>query len=688
MSGVQDTFFEQNIEIPVVANTEPVVQDVSGVMSWLDDYISEPKNVLLAAGGIDETAQQVNGLVQYIAEQTGLPFTAVIEALTNPAGENTEQVAKFMREVVNTDYTAFINADTSAGAQNIQNFAIYASNQLAQIAAESAGIAAAIGGPVGGIIAGANQLGRMSILSTPAQTIARANKAAVPSFAPLVKGYDDAGRAAEGAGKKAGGAGKAGKKAGNDTAKGSKKASDALKQQEKDWDELEQQISGYASRVGSAFGYVTARQTGVAEAKDEYYSILNGIKERLEQQKQTVKELRAENKALNAERRVQLNDAAKLEKMAGYADQMGNTERAKYYRDEAKALKDSAAETKLKIDANNKEATSIQKGIGNLKGYTKEAIENRKELRNLRDASLNVAEAYAKSGASAKTVAAQTKAWTTTAKNHSKQLGYNAKDVQNVTGKTSSYVNILKRVPKTVNTNLNAKNNTASGVNAAKRAISSVPSSKTSSIRARGSGISAVNRDLNNASKSRTSTIRAKFDSATKQRFAALASVYSLTGGPAGLAVGSVFRRLSLMNQGGMVGKDGMMKFNRGGLVPGTPPSNPRADNIMATLDGDGMAMIRSGEYIQSQPAVDYYGTSFMDKLNRMEIPRYALGGVVGNSKSTGNTMPSVIDLSSETIQSIARLVQKDIYLYADNLQLAQSVQRGFDEMAQRGGKF
>src|SRR5690606_26287895 len=203
------------------------------------------------------------------------------------------------------------------------------------------------------------------------------------------------------------------------------------------------------------------RQNGVAEAKDEYYSLLNGIKERLKQQKETVRDLRRENKALNADRRAQMNEANKLEKIAGYADAVGNTERAKYYRDEAKALKESAKETQNKISANNKEAQTIQKGIGNLKGYSKEAIENRKELRSLRDASLKVAEAYAASGASAKTVARETQNWTNKAKTHSKQLGYNAKDISTVTGRTNSYVSALKKVPKTVNTNLNAKNNTA-----------------------------------------------------------------------------------------------------------------------------------------------------------------------------------------------------------------------------------
>ena len=354
-------------------------------------------------------------------------------------------------------------------------------------------------------------------------------------------------------------------------------------------------------------------------------------------------------------------------------------------RDEAKGGGESANETSSKIKANEKEAKSIEKGKGNLKGYTKEAIENRKELRSLRDASLKVAEAYAASGASAKTVERETRNWTNTAKAHGKQLGYTARDVNNVVGKTNNYVNILKRVPRTINTNLNAKNNTGSGVNAAKRAIGSVPSRKTSTIKAKGSGIGNINSQLNSAGRSRTSTIRAVFDSATKKRFRALASVHTALGN---YPLASVLNAASYMNRGGMVGRDGIHKFNTGGLVPGTPPANPRHDNIMATLDGEGMAAIRSGEYIHQQPAVDYYGTDIMDKLNRMEIPRYALGGAVGNRRTDGGNTPSVIELGAESIQSIARLVQKDIYLYADTELLAQSVQKGFETFAQRGGKF
>lgn len=677
VADVQAKFAEYGgITVPIGVDVSSAEVQADYLMSYLGDYLANnPQFVQLAADGTDQTAAEVQAVIQYVADLTGMPFQAVIDAITNPAGEKTQHVAQYITDVVNGKYEASIGADTSAAIRNIQGFANYANNQLAAIHATSAGVAAALPGAAG-IIASAGL--RLTTFSAPAIETARANNNAAKTFAPLIRGINDVGKAASGAGKKAGGAGKAGKKAGQDTAKGSKDASKALKDQEKDWDELEKQISGYASRIGTAFGYVTARQTGVAEAKDEYYSILNGIKERLEQQKQAVRDLRAENKSLNAERRVQLNDAAKLEKMAGYADQMGNAERAKYYRDEAKALKESAAETETKIKANEKEAKEIQNGIGKLQGYSKEAIENRKELRQLRDASLKVAEAYAASGASAATVARQTANWTKTAKDHSRQLGYTRNDITKVLGTTNSYVNALKKVPKTINTNLNAKNNTASGVNAAKKALGTIPSSKTSTINAKGAGISGVKSQLDALKKGGTATYHAKLSTRAKQMFKQMAAVQRTLGNFGGAAV---FEAMSFFNRGGLV-----PAFNRGGLVPGTPPANPREDNIMATLDGKGMAAIRSGEYIQSQPAVDYYGSDVMDKLNRMEIPRYALGGQVGNRTNSGDNLPSVIDLSAESLQSLARMVQKEIYLYADNQLLAQSVHKGNEIIAQRGG--
>src|SRR5690606_2847653 len=210
----------------------------------------------------------------------------------------------------------------------------------------------------------------------------------------------------------------------------------------------------------------------------------------------------------------------------------------------------------------------------------------------------------------------------------------------------------------------------------AKRSIGSVPSSRTTSLGAKTLG--SYNRVKDNLKKDfpTSKTVKVKVDAhltPTAKRAHDLIQSPNMRwgGGP------------TAYNKGGEV-----KGYASGGLIPGTPPSDPLQDNIIATVDSKGIAAIRSGEYIQSQPAVDYYGSDIMDKLNRQEIPRYALGGQLGNRQSSGETGVSVIDLSAESIQSIARLVQKDIYLYADNQMLAQSVHKGNETIAQRGGIF
>ncbi|WP_410670559.1 hypothetical protein [Amycolatopsis sp. cmx-4-68] len=57
-----------------------------------------------------------------------------------------------------------------------------------------------------------------------------------------------------------------------------------------------------------------------------------------------------------------------------------------------------------------------------------------------------------------------------------------------------------------------------------------------------------------------------------------------------------------------------------GGHVRG--PGGPRDDMIDAKLS--------DGEYVQNAAAVDYYGVSFMDAINKKRLPRFADGGLVG----------------------------------------------------------
>lgn len=686
LTGVQSVFDGQVVPIPFEADTETlnsVIEEVAGLSNWLE---SNPLNATMGLIGGDETAQEAYQVVNYISQALDLPFEAVIDAITNPASENSQAVMEYISKITAVENTAVIGADTSAALGNIRNFAVYAQNQISDIQAALINTAGGIPGLGSAIQAGLNAARSSNVLATPAVQAAKANRNLIPTFDGVKRGYDGARKAAGGAGKAAKGAGKAAKKAGGQGKKAGKDLGKAAKEAKKDWDDAEQAISGYASRIGNAFGYVFDKTQGVSVAKDEYYSVLNGIKSRLDAQKQSLKDLRAENKALNSERKVQLNDAANLEKMAKIADVYGDKGKAKQYRDEAKAIKDTAAETKNKIDVNNKEIKVIEKGTGNLRGYSQAAIDNRAELRNLEKASLGVAEAYAKSGASAKTVKDQTVIWTGKAKDHSKQLGYSKTDIEKVTTSTQKYIDKLKAVPTTIKTtvtenkttNLHAKNSTGSGVNAAKKALGGIPSSKTSSLGVKKAGsYGKTKNDFNKDFPStKNTTIKIRY---TGQKGRPQALGPGGRGGPTAYTGGLV--------AGNSIGTAGnRFAFNRGGLVPGSPPSNPREDNIMASLDNEGLAAIRSGEYIQSQPAVDYYGSDIMDKINKMEIPRYALGGMVGNKNTQSTEMGGVIDLSSETIQDIARLIERDVFLFADSEQLASSVNRGNQAIAQKGG--
>lgn len=81
-----------------------------------------------------------------------------------------------------------------------------------------------------------------------------------------------------------------------------------------------------------------------------------------------------------------------------------------------------------------------------------------------------------------------------------------------------------------------------------------------------------------------------------------------------------------MRNRGGIIG------YAAGGLLGGTPPADPTQDNLLAFSTSGQPYALRSGEFIQSQPAVDHYGVGFMNAINNRQIPKswltgYASGG-------------------------------------------------------------
>lgn len=70
--------------------------------------------------------------------------------------------------------------------------------------------------------------------------------------------------------------------------------------------------------------------------------------------------------------------------------------------------------------------------------------------------------------------------------------------------------------------------------------------------------------------------------------------------------------------------------FPTGGWLPGMPPSNPFEDNILGVnLAGMPVALVRSGEFVVTQPSAEYYG-DLMWAINSRAIPRETLAALTG----------------------------------------------------------
>lgn len=112
---------------------------------------------------------------------------------------------------------------------------------------------------------------------------------------------------------------------------------------------------------------------------------------------------------------------------------------------------------------------------------------------------------------------------------------------------------------------------------------------------------------------------------------------------PAERAVGRAIAAIRSMTAvipgipGGFTGGsiEGIAGFAAGGQVPGTPPSDPTRDNVFAMTERGRPLMVRSKEWIQPQPAVEYYGADVMRALQHRQIPKSVLAGfAAGGSPS------------------------------------------------------
>lgn len=389
----------------------------------------------------------------------------------------------------------------------------------------------------------------------------------------------------------------------------------------------------FLSRLKSALDKALQSWWRSTTAQDNYHKGLNSLRKDVENTTSKIKNLRKENEKLASDMRKAQQELHDAEFFHAVAVKYGDEERMQSTQTDIDEAKQKINEGQSKIADNDKEISTLQAGQFALKGYTEAAIANREALRSLQSQMIGLIEAYAAAGHSTQEIEAYTQSLKQQFISQVTQLGYNQGEVSELAGAFDSLTGTIGQVPRDVHENVTdngsvgATQGAIDGIHADPVTVPVQPSQSTITVRMR------VVPDLSQV----------------------------LTGkrhwGKAGpWADGYQFF------DGGLVPSRG---FASGGLVPGRPPANPKVDNLLAT-NGNGLFSVRSGEYVVSQPAVDFYGKGFMNALNTMQVPVMSGGGYsagAGDGLVTINPAQfnELVKAVSTTVMLNGRAISKNV---------------------------
>ena len=389
----------------------------------------------------------------------------------------------------------------------------------------------------------------------------------------------------------------------------------------------------FLSRLKSALDKALQSWWRSTTAQDNYHKGLNSLRKDVENTTSKIKNLRKENEKLASDMRRAQQELHDAEFFHAVAVKYGDEERMQSTQTDIDEAKQKINESQSKIADNDKEISVLQAGQFALKGYTEAAIANREALRSLQSQMIGLIEAYAAAGHSTQEIEAYTQSLKQQFISQVTQLGYNQGEVTELAGAFDSLTGTIGQVPRDVRENVTdngtvgATQGAIDGIHADPVTVPVQPSQSTITVRMR------VVPDLSQV----------------------------LTGkrhwGKAGpWADGYQFF------DGGLIPSRG---FASGGLVPGRPPANPNADNLLAT-NGNGLFSVRSGEYVISQPAVDFYGKGFMNALNTMQVPVMSGGGYsagAGDGLVTINPaqFSELVRAVSTTVMLNGRAISKNV---------------------------
>ena len=359
----------------------------------------------------------------------------------------------------------------------------------------------------------------------------------------------------------------------------------------------------FLSRLKSALDKALQSWWRSTTAQDNYHKGLNSLRKDVENTTSKIKNLRQENEKLASDMRKAQQELHDAEFFHAVAVKYGDEERMQSTQTDIDEAKQKINESQTKIGENSQEMSVLQAGQFALKGYTEAAIANREALKSLQSQMIGLIEAYAAAGHSTQEIEAYTQSLKRQFIDQVTQLGYNQGEVAELAGAFDSLTGTIGQVPRDVKENVTDQGTigtTQGGIDGIHGNQVTVP----------------VNADTTQAYNqlnqlmSYMEYIRNAMNKGLTRGQAADAARY------AGQA-GQIRRRF----MGGPI-----PGYAGGGLLPGRPPANPSVDNLLGT-NGHGMFKLRSGEYVISQPAVDFYGKGFMNALNTMQVPVMSGGG-------------------------------------------------------------
>lgn len=398
----------------------------------------------------------------------------------------------------------------------------------------------------------------------------------------------------------------------------------------------------FLSRLKSALDKALTSWWRSTTAQDNYRKGLNSLKKDVENTTKKVKDLRKENDKLASDMSKAQQDLHDAEFFRAVALKYGDEERAQSLQVDIDDAKEKINEGQNKINENNNEIATLQAGQFALKGYTEAAIANREALRSLQSQMVGLIEAYAAAGHSTQEIEAYTQSLKRQFIEQVTQLGFNQGEVTELAGAFDSLTGTIGQVPRDVKENVTDQGTigtTQTGIDGIHGNQVTVP----------------VNADTSQAYNQLNQLL-------TYSQYIQNAMAKGLTRGQAADAAryagqaGQIRRRF----MGGPI-----PGYAGGGLLPGRPPANPTTDNLLAT-NGQGLFKLRSGEYVISQPAVDFYGKGFMNALNTMQVPVASGGGYsagVGDGLVTINPAQfnELVRAVSTTVMLNGRAISKNI---------------------------